>query len=386
MTIEQLIVARRSGKLGEGALVWREGMPRWRPVGTLIPATSVAARQTPPPPAPSRATLPPPAPSRPPTPAAQSRPAPPAATRPAMPSRVPEALPQPSLQSLASYEKPLATLEFALEKSDVSAPREVAASPLPAHARTPSPLPNGGRTPSRPPRAHTPVPPVPLPATWSSQPPAPAASAGPPALAVELPPPPPPPPTPRRATPLPTPLPSFTVDRATQPPSEHSLLDWLGDRPRWVSACIALLICVTASGSGAFLVRSLKQRRQPLALASSVASQPSAAPSVPAVGPPLAPVPAAAARQPLVVDLESLSVEHSARHPAARWVTSAKSSVPDAKPPSDENAGSAQPTATASALPKDADLPSAARANPYTAGSDDSSASKPATGGHEPGF
>src|SRR6478736_210050 len=47
MTIEQLILARRGGKLGEGALVWREGMPNWRPVGTLIPAGSASSHPAP---------------------------------------------------------------------------------------------------------------------------------------------------------------------------------------------------------------------------------------------------------------------------------------------------------------------------------------------------
>src|SRR6478735_5495058 len=71
MTIEQLILARRGGKLGEGALVWREGMPNWRPVGTLIPAASASAHPAPLPSASSR-----PAPPAPP-PSASSRPAPP---------------------------------------------------------------------------------------------------------------------------------------------------------------------------------------------------------------------------------------------------------------------------------------------------------------------
>ncbi len=124
MTIEQLIVARRSGKLGEGALVWREGMQSWRPVGTLIPATSVAPpRHTPVPSAPSRPPLP--APSRPPAPL-PSRPTPAAALRPPPPSPALEATPQ----SLASYDRPLATLEFALDPRAAAAPAPATHSPL----------------------------------------------------------------------------------------------------------------------------------------------------------------------------------------------------------------------------------------------------------------
>src|SRR6187402_1969674 len=44
MSTEQLIIARRSGRLGEEVLVWREGMSTWRPVGTLISAVSISER------------------------------------------------------------------------------------------------------------------------------------------------------------------------------------------------------------------------------------------------------------------------------------------------------------------------------------------------------
>src|SRR6188768_2628229 len=88
MTIEQLILARRSGKLGEGALVWREGMPSWRPVGTLIPAGSASSHPSPMPapnaaPAASRPSAPVPAATR--TPLPSAAPATPAASRPSAP-------------------------------------------------------------------------------------------------------------------------------------------------------------------------------------------------------------------------------------------------------------------------------------------------------------
>ena len=89
MTIEQLIIARRSGKLGEGALVWREGMQDWRPVGTLIAAVSISERA--------------PAPSR--------------------PASVPPAPALPRAGTLGNYERPAATLEFALEQATPSLPK-----------------------------------------------------------------------------------------------------------------------------------------------------------------------------------------------------------------------------------------------------------------------
>ena len=366
MTIEQLIIARRSGKLGEGALVWREGMPRWRPVGTLIPAGS-------------RPTPTPPAPSQPPAPRTPSRPTPPPApNRPPAASLSNEALPQ----SLASYERPLATLEFALEKPALSGAAEPVRSPLPSNPRSPS----------RPPRALTPVP---RPATWSSSvaapaptaplapesSPAPVAASAPVPLPLPLPLPPPPV---LRASPVPAPL---NAERPTLPPSEG----WLGDRPRWVSACIALLVCVTASGSGAYLVRSLKQRQQPAAATSSAA--PPALTSIRALDAHLK-ASDPSTNQPMVVDLESLSVERHAPRAVARPASpaSAKPATPPATEPNSDGAdpGSSDapvPAQTAPSKPRNSDLPSAARANPYTTGSDNSAAKKtPAAGSGEPGF
>ncbi|MET0793642.1 MAG: DUF4339 domain-containing protein [Polyangiaceae bacterium] len=359
MTIEQLIVARRSGKLGEGALVWREGMPRWRPVGTLIPATSIAAaRATPIPPAPSRPPLP--APSRPPAPLPRR----PTGLRPPPPVRSTEADPQ----SLASYERPLATLEFALEKPEAAQPAHAAHSPLPSAPRAPSRPPPRGITP------------IPRPATWLSSS-APFASSAPIAAAPPAPlavlPPPSPLPAPR-ATPIPTPLPSFTSDRALEVPAA-SAWDWLGDRPRWVSACMAMLVCVAASGSGAYLVRSLKRHHQPLALSSTTANQPLPGTSTANHAAPLAP--AAAASVPLVVDLQSLSVERSAPRRSARPIArQAPQRVAEPEPeseavqPSVENTDPIddEPSPAAPNKGKNADLPGAARANPYLTGTDSS--------------
>ncbi len=366
MTIEQLIVARRSGKLGEGALVWREGMAHWRPVGTLIPATSVATgRLTPVPPAPSRA--PPPAPSRPPAPL--SRPA--SGLRPPAPSRPPEPIPQ----SLASYERPLATLEFALDRPESTRPASATRSPLPTGS-------NASRVPSRPPpRAVTPVP---RPATWLASS-APNASSRPlsraPSVAVPLSPPSAPPAP--RATPIPTPLPSFTSDRPVEAPVTSGTWDWLGQRPRWVSACIALAVCITASGSGAYLVRTLKTHRQPLVAATSAADQPLPGTTTSNHVAPLAP--AAPASAPLVVDLQSLSVERSAPRRIARPVAvpvarPAREPEPEAVEPAlettdpiDDDPSTSSPSLGNKA--KNADVPIG---NPYTTvDSDDSAPKKP---------
>ena len=101
-------------------------------------------------------------------------------------------------------------------------------------------------------------------------------------------------------------------------PIPNATWDWLGDRPRWVSACIALAVCIAASGSGAYLVRSLKMHRQPLALTPAAAEQPLAAASTAPAANRVAPSPSASA--PLVVDLQSLSVEHSAPRRVVRAV------------------------------------------------------------------
>jgi GYF domain 2 len=375
MTIEQLIIARRSGKLGEGALVWREGMPRWRPVGTLIPATSVpVSRSTPIPPAPSHPPLP--APGRPPAPS-PSRPAPPA------PLRTP-ALGGPGvadLQPLPSYARPLATLEFA--------PGSLAEAPSASATR--SPLPSA---PSRPPPRG--ITPVPRPASWlpTAASSTPRASDPPPALPpgmmVALPR--PAAPLPQRsplpaapAVPIPTPLPSFTSDRPVDSSLGGGFWDWLGDRPRWVSACIALLVCIAAAGSGAVLVRSLKMHRQPLPLTpttESGATQPLPGATTPNPVAPLAPVPAVSA--PLVVDLQSLSLEPSTPRRALRPVIAVPVPKPadkaEAAEPSLENGDPVdeEPSQGPTDKPKSSDLPSAAHSNADTtdSGSDDSSGTK----------
>jgi hypothetical protein len=341
MTIEQLIVARRSGKLGEGALVWREGMPRWRPVGTLIPATSITDR--PPPPA-TAAPSPPIAPTRPAPPPAPSR-------QPA-PSLSSEAAPQ----SFGSYERPAATLEFALEKAGSAPPREAARSPLPSKERASSP----------PARSLTPVP---RPETWTAS----VANAKvPPPLAL-------PAPVPARPAPLMPTTPSapvsFASDRPTQPPVSAAARGEPGTRPRWVSVGIALLLCVTAASAGAFLVRSLKLRRQPPTLASSTLGPPlvntsAATHAIPAASP--------APANPVVVDLESLSLEHKAKRSTAR-----PAAMPVRKPPvvpaepSDDSSPPASDDPEAAPAPrqkpKNSDLPAAAQANPYTTGSDEPS-------------
>jgi hypothetical protein len=377
MTIEQLIVARRSGKLGEGALVWRKGLPSWRPVGSLIPAVS---RPTPTPPAPSR-TPPPRVPG----------PTPP-------PARSPSAMslpPEDAAHSIVSYERPVATLEFALEKSE-----EPTRSPLPSQERSPraaTPLPSQERSPLRSLRAATPLPSSLLrsPRTATPLPRAPtrsAAALAPVRVATATPlpalPPPAAPPV-QRASSAPAPRTPPDTAKPIRRTIESTALDWLGDRPRWLSACIALFVCFTASGSGAFLVRSLKQRKQPLALTSSAATQAKrsarAAGSGAELGAPAAP------RPPMVVDLESLSIEHSPARPAARPVAK----LPAAQLAAGPNGESADATSDQSSLalptaqrPKTSDLPEAARANPYTTGStDEALRQKRATpGGDESGF
>jgi hypothetical protein len=132
MTIEQLIGARRSGRLGEGALVWRAGMTRWRPIGTLIPAAGSGA--------PARPLPPPNPPSKP----LRSQP---------LTSKPAQAAP-PEPAGLGSYRRPLATLEFALDEKDPSGASAKAGPPPP-----PAPLPHPSAPP--PPRraASTPAPP-----------------------------------------------------------------------------------------------------------------------------------------------------------------------------------------------------------------------------------
>lgn len=379
MTIEQLILARRGGKLGEGALVWREGMPTWRPVGTLISATSASSH---------------PAPQASPSTSPSATPMPPAtATRTPFPGRTPATKrPPPSNpppqevtpRALGSYERPMATLEFALEKQERTPLVPATRSPLP------SVDPSGASLLSRPttplPRASlasvlsTPFPrPANLPRVGSL--PTPALPSSPRSSR----PPPPPPPVPvvtaSPAAPVSTPptAPISSAPKAREsdrpyplPQLNHQAADTSSERPRWLSACIALVVCVTASAAGASLVRSLKQRPKapPLAASATAAPVVKVAAQKPALEPQAAPSTA-----PTVVDLESLSVERKRSVPRA--VRVAPRPVPTLTPESgDETAESAASTpatastadSTPSETPNSGDAP-AARANPYGSGS-----------------
>jgi len=384
MTIEQLILARRGGRLGEGALVWREGMASWRPVGTLIPAASASSH-----PAPSPSTAP--APSQPPAAGATRTPFPsriPGPKRSASTSPVPVA---PTPQSLASYERPMATLEFAFERQEKTPLLPATRSPLPsldsagALSRPKTPLPRASLSSAlstpfpRPAQSSALSTPFPRPAQMprvgslgmpvavsraSPLPPAPAASPSP------LP------------TVSPSPIPAAPTSSSDRP-SPHAfsslhLPDSLSERPRWVSACIALVVCVTASAAGASLVRSLKQRPKAQAAATStaLAAVANAAPVVPngsAQKPVSQPTAAATSSSPLVVTLESLSVEHKRARTPTRTVVRAIAK-PAAVQPSDSeetttpaNEPAAEPAAPEAA--NSSDLPPAARSNPYGSGS-----------------
>lgn len=361
MTIEQLIIARRSGKLGEGALVWRAGMPRWRPIGSLIPAAgSGAPRQTVPPPAPERAK-------------------------------------ETPVPGLGSYERPLATLEFALEKPTASAPRErparasSAAKPVPPSQpppRAPTPIP---RAPAQ--RAHSqvgPLPPLapppaaaphltPAPEPVADAAPAAVASARPMASTSLL---------MRRSSPLPPPRSAVSSPYA---------YPWRGQRPRWLSVGIAVLVCIAASAAGAVFVRALKIQRQPLSLSPTPVS---AAPAVTTPKQPtntLPPTPPEVASGTSVVDIDSLSVEHRAPRVAPRALVPALPTAPPSAPDIDKNTDNSQaddtsaPPAAAQPAPhkaKTQELPSAAHSNPYTTGSSsDNAEKKPApSNSDDPGF
>jgi GYF domain 2 len=392
MTIEQLIIARRSGKLGEGALVWREGMPRWRPVGTLIPATSVASRPTPPPPPPSP---PPPSPSR-------LSPVPPLPPPPPAPilstiNQDPESAPA----SFGTYERPLATLEFALESPGSAAPRP---SPRPAPPPPPAPLaaPAREQRSSQPMRAASPVPtrsPTPIP----TRSPTPIPTRSPTPIPTRLPTPVPSrpaTPVPQPATwtstsvvaPLPKPVSSSVaaMSPVTLPPSGPSLFH--SERPRWVTASLALLLCVTASSSGAFLVRALRPHRQPLQLAPSPASSALLGSSGHLPTEPKAAAAPEPSPAPQVVDIASLSVEHLAPRPAAHPTAIAPPKAPSAAQASDDSNDSDEtepvPAAAPTTKPKNSDLPAAAPLGPHASGApDDGAANKaPAPGGDAPGF
>jgi GYF domain 2 len=363
MTIEQLIIARRSGKLGEGALVWRAGMPRWRPIGSLIPAAGTGA---------PRQTVPSPA-------SVQSK----AATS----------------QALGSYERPLATLEFALEKPEGSAPRE-------RPSRTPSPA-QASRSSQPPERALTPVPraparkstPLPMRRPLPPPPAAPAGRSSAPAAALPasaaLPSAPP--------APLAHPMASLSpmLQRSSPLPPRSVVpvtfaYPWRGQRPRWLSVSIAVLICIAASASGAVLVRALKIRRQPLSLSPTPVS------ATPAVIVPKQPTPAAQPAPPevtsgtAVVDIDSLSIEHRAPRVQPRIVAPAPPVAQETVLNPDKNAektdnddNSPQPAADPPARKaKTQDLPAVAHSNPYTTGSTSDSTTKgPApANSDDPGF
>lgn len=373
MTIEQLILARRGGKLGEGALVWREGMPSWRPVGSLISATSASSH-----PAPSPIATP--LPNRRSTSAATSTPFPnrsPSPKRPHPSNPPPE---ETSLGALASYERPVPTLEFAFEKQE--------ATPIMPATRSPMPRADSGA--ARLSRPTTPLPRASLSSVLSTPFPRPAnlpriapvaTNSAPPSPRVSAPP--PPPARPPIAVPSPLPVPPTAVpSRDSHRAHQHSLLnlqiaDTFAERPRWVSACIALVVCITASAAGASLVRSFKQRPKTQAvpaLSRSAAATPSSTVK-PVSEPPTLPSSA-----PLVVDVESLSVER--KHAVPRTVRATPRPVPTLSPEtSEEPATSATDSATAAtaatAKPEtppteaanSADSPPVARPSPYGSGS-----------------
>jgi hypothetical protein len=311
MTIEQLIIARRTGKLGEGALVWRSGMTRWRPVGTLIPA------------APSHA------PSK----------APPVRSKLATPTEP------------RSYERPLATLEFALEHNDVVGSEQTSALPVTtrraSHApasRVSSPL---SRTPIAS-RGASQIGPLPVPAPLPGGPRSTPIRAG----------------LPNARSPIPPGASTAAFVAPARAPVRSE-----GSRPRWLSVAIAVMVCVAASGSGAFVVRALKTHRPPLSPPSSNATQPAPLSVVSPAESASAPSTASRAtlegpaHRPDVVDVESLSVERKPRRPAAKPAL-----LQEPPRTSSDDAGRVEPRIRepASENSKNAELPAAARSNPYT--------------------
>lgn|GEM_PF-1011242 len=399
MTIEQLILARRGGRLGEGALVWREGMPSWRPVGTLIPATSASAH---PAPLPSPSTAPSATQSSSASPAPATRtpfPARPAGTKRPPPSNPPpqEATPR----SLGSYERPMATLEFALEKQERTPLVPATRSPLPSVdpsgasllSRPTTPLPRASLSsvlstpfprpanlprvgslgtpsvPSSPRSSRPPPPPPPVLAVMASP-----ASTTPPASPIST-----IPPTP--ASPISSPPAARESDRPHQQALlNHQAADTLSERPRWLSACIALVVCVTASAAGASLVRSLKQRPKAQAVAASSTATAAPVVNVAAQKPAVDQPQAAPSSTPRVVDVESLSVEHKRSVPRAMRVaprpvpTQAAEASDDAAATAIDPASSAPATpptsdSAASDTPSSSEPPAAARSNPYGSGS-----------------
>jgi hypothetical protein len=166
---------------------------------------------------------------------------------------------------------------------------------------------------------------------------------------------------------------------------------WRGQRPRWLSVAIAVLLCIAASGSGAFVVRALKIRKQPLLLQpTQINTSPSATSTALPRATAQAPLPAAT-NSTTVVDLDSLSVERRAPRavariapppvaapapPAAALLRPDNSSDTSEADDNAEPAPAPQPTAK---KVKASDLPAAAHSNPYTTGAaDEAPAKKPA--------
>jgi hypothetical protein len=157
-----------------------------------------------------------------------------------------------------------------------------------------------------------------------------------------------------------------------------------------------VLICIAASGSGAFVVRALKIRRQPLSLATTQLSA-GPAPTAPTAPTSAAqPAPPEAANSTEVVDIDSLSVEHHAPRAQARppaWVAAAAQPNPPSPENNQQNARSEDDSPATAAppvthKPKSSDLPSVAQSNPYTTGASNDGAAKKAapSNSDNPGF
>jgi hypothetical protein len=147
-----------------------------------------------------------------------------------------------------------------------------------------------------------------------------------------------------------------------------------GTRPLWVSVCLAVLVCASAASAGGFLVRSLLQKPAPLLLATKPVG--SIAPHAPATA--MATAQLIAASRPLVVKLESLSVERVPpkrvhRAPKIPSSASAESSSASAEP-------SSAPTEPGSAPAE----PSNAPAEPDSALTEPSNAPTEASGSADP--
>jgi GYF domain 2 len=259
MTIDKLIMARRSGKIGESAMVWRPGMARWRPVGTLIAAAgSGVARPGAEPrskPINPKINLPPPS----------------------LPSMSPRR--ENSDPSLAVYDRPAATLEFAADAS-----------------KTPPPIGGPGR--SVPPKA-----PVRDPARARSAPPSNGSTQG-----VEL------------------------GARSAPNSALGRIGNYVPPLPKWAAVAAPLAACLALAGAGALLVRSFRAPR--VLPAMSAGPSTAAAIRVPKPEPAAAPEPTSeqAMAEP-IIDVDSLSLEKKKR-PMAR-PNGAAPGAPEASPPSE---------------------------------------------------